>query len=69
MERAKANQAILLNGMSIDELIAFLEINDLNLSQFGHDAPLIDKFRILIGLDRLKRLHAQVVELKQGDCD
>ena len=69
MERAKSPQDILLNDMSIGQLFEFLEANDLNLSQFGDDAPIIDKFRILIGLDRLKRMHTKVVELKRGECD
>ena len=58
-----------MNGMSIGQLFEFIEANDLNLSQFGEDAPIIDKFRVLIGLDRLKRMHSKVVELKRGECD
>jgi len=69
MERAKSPQEVLMNGMSIGQLFEFLEANDLNLSQFGDDAPIIDKFRVLIGLDRLKRMHSKVVELKRGECD
>ena len=69
LERAKSPQEVLVNGMSIGQLFEFLEANDINLSQFGDDAPIIDKFRVLIGLDRLKRMHSKVVELKRGECD
>ena len=65
MERAKSPREVLMNGMSIGQLFEFLEANDLNLSQFGDDAPIIDKFRILIGLDRLKRMHSKVVDITE----
>ena len=69
MEEAKSRQEVLMHGMSIGQLFEFLEENDLNMSQFGNDAPIIDKFRILIGLDRLKRMHSKIIELKRGECD
>ena len=69
MEEAKSRQEVLMHGMSIGQLFEFLEENDLNMNQFGNDAPIIDKFRILIGLDRLKRMHSKIIELKRGECD